>query len=79
MSHALFTRLIYVSSYDYEEVASEGANKMITLLRSSIGDAMNGKELMGYKVIKSDDFEYTDPIDKSVSSKQVRGLCRIYF
>jgi hypothetical protein len=44
---------------------------MISVLRNSIGDTMNGKEFKGYKVSKSDDFEYTDPIDKSVSSKQV--------
>ncbi|KAI9208990.1 uncharacterized protein BJ171DRAFT_488056 [Polychytrium aggregatum] len=63
----------YFSRYDYEEVESEGANKLITLLRSLVGehhDSTVGMTFGNYTVAECDDFAYTDPIDGSVSTKQ---------
>jgi phosphoglucomutase len=66
----------YFSRYDYEDVESEGANKMMALLRSLIGTDFVGSTHGAYTVSLCDDFSYTDPIDHSVSTKQ--GL-RIIF
>jgi phosphoglucomutase len=43
---------------------------MIELLRTQLGSGLDGKVFKGYEVVKSDDFEYIDPIDHSVSKKQ---------
>ena len=57
----------FFTRYDYEEIENEIANKWMTQLREKV----NKGELIGKNEIKSaDDFEYTDPIDKSVSQKQ---------
>ncbi|KAJ2158228.1 hypothetical protein GGF46_003940 [Coemansia sp. RSA 552] len=58
----------YFTRYDYEEVDSDGASKMMDRLRglsSVVGTTFNG-----YTVEATDDFEYTDPIDNSVTKKQ---------
>jgi phosphoglucomutase len=56
---------------DYEEVESDGANKMIAHLRELINAPdTKGKSFGRYVVEKCDDFEYTDPIDGSVSKNQ---------
>ncbi|ORX61085.1 hypothetical protein BCR36DRAFT_272066 [Piromyces finnis] len=61
----------FFSRYDYEEVSSESANKMVDRLRSIADDgSFVGKTFEGYEVEKIDDFEYKDPIDGSVSSHQ---------
>ncbi|KAF9898317.1 Phosphoglucomutase-2, partial [Lobosporangium transversale] len=64
----------FFSRYDYEEVDADGANKMVERLRSLVStDRANliGKDLgNGFVVKDGDDFEYTDPIDRSVSKKQ---------
>ncbi|KAF9208436.1 Phosphoglucomutase-2 [Haplosporangium sp. Z 27] len=64
----------FFSRYDYEEVDSDGANKMVDRLRTLVStDRANliGKDLgNGFVVKDGDDFEYTDPIDGSVSKKQ---------
>ncbi|GJJ72295.1 phosphoglucomutase [Entomortierella parvispora] len=64
----------FFSRYDYEEVESEGASKMVDRLRTLVSsDRANliGKDLgHGFVVKDGDDFEYTDPIDGSVSKKQ---------
>ncbi|KAJ2306224.1 hypothetical protein IWW55_001551 [Coemansia sp. RSA 2706] len=62
----------YFTRYDYEEVSSEGASQMMDYLRT----LKAGVSYNGYEVVKVDDFEYTDPIDHSVSRNQ--GL-RIIF
>jgi len=65
----------YFTRYDYEQVESEGANTMMSKLR----EMASSQELIGkeytecgktFKVVHHDDFEYTDPIDGSVSAKQ---------
>jgi len=66
-----------VFRYDYENCESAPAEKMIVDLESYIADpASIGKAYSHggktFKVAKADNFEYTDPIDHSVSKKQVR-------
>lgn len=72
--------------YDYENVDSDGANKMVALLRQAVEDSsLVGKTYQGgvgenqksYQIKTMDDFAYTDPIDGSVSQKQVSDTwCR---
>ncbi|EGF82121.1 hypothetical protein BATDEDRAFT_34590 [Batrachochytrium dendrobatidis JAM81] len=63
----------YFSRYDYEEVDSEDANKVMAHLSAYINGkstSLVGKTLNGFTVTAMDDFTYTDPIDGSVTSKQ---------
>jgi len=72
----------YYSRYDYEEIDTKPANDMMNHIKEQI----NTKSLIGKKfttsngstleIATTDDFEYKDPIDHSVSSNQ--GL-RIIF
>ncbi|XP_033125929.1 phosphoglucomutase-1-like [Anneissia japonica] len=71
----------FFTRYDYENVDSEAAQKMMTNLRQLVQEASfvgkcytEGNK--SYTVKLGDDFEYEDPIDKSISKKQ--GL-RIIF
>jgi phosphoglucomutase len=71
----------FFSRYDYENCDSESANKVMDRLMTAFkqSDFVGKKFSHGQKsftVKLADDFEYTDPIDKSVSTKQ--GL-RILF
>ncbi|KAJ2558890.1 hypothetical protein EV175_000594 [Coemansia sp. RSA 1933] len=61
----------YFTRYDYEEVDAAGAGKMMDRLRGHSTDIV-GKSFGGgaFTVAKLDDFEYTDPIDGSLSIKQ---------
>ena len=70
----------YYSRYDYEGVESDKANAMMNALRAmtstpaaDVGN-LRGELLArpgtSFVVDKIDDFEYTDPIDGSVASKQ---------
>ena len=67
--------------YDYEEVEAEGANKMMKELEALISDrSFVGKQFpVGdkvYTVEKIDNFEYSDPVDGSISRNQVgTDLC----
>lgn len=69
------------SRYDYEEVEAEGANKMMKDLEALISDrSFVGKQFpVGdkvYTVEKVDNFEYSDPVDGSISRNQVGAdLC----
>ena len=65
---------------DYEMVDSEGANKMMELLRQTADNGSlvdktltggSGQDQKTYQVKLMDDFSYKDPIDGSVSKKQV--------
>ncbi|KAI8818486.1 uncharacterized protein EV422DRAFT_537161 [Fimicolochytrium jonesii] len=61
----------YFSRYDYEEVDSDHAAKVMSHLTAFINDkASIGKKLGAYEVATADNFEYTDPIDGSVSKNQ---------
>lgn len=62
--------------YDYEEVDSDAANKMIEGLQTTMFDkGFVGQKFSSgdktYQVEKADNFEYTDPVDGSVSKGQV--------
>lgn len=66
----------FFSRYDYEECESTAANNMMTHLNDLFSQPdFVGKEYshLGktYKVSLADDFQYTDPIDHSVTTKQV--------
>ncbi|XP_019483746.1 PREDICTED: phosphoglucomutase-1 isoform X2 [Hipposideros armiger] len=71
----------FFTRYDYEEVEAEGANKMMKDLEALISDrSFVGKQLsVGekvYTVEKVDNFEYSDPVDGSISRNQ--GLRLIF-
>lgn len=67
----------FFSRYDYEEVSSEGANKLVALLNeaiktSSLNNTTHHSKSTGqdYKISSVTSFSYKDPIDGSVSSNQ---------
>ncbi|KAH8295738.1 hypothetical protein KR018_006393 [Drosophila ironensis] len=71
----------YFTRYDYEECASDPCNEMMTTMEKAItAPEFVGKSYSSggktYKVKEADNFSYTDPVDKSVATKQ--GL-RIVF
>ncbi|CAG9862619.1 unnamed protein product [Phyllotreta striolata] len=65
----------YFTRYDYEEVESDAADKMMKHLENFIAtDGLIGKSFSSngksYKVAKMDNFSYVDPIDHSVTKNQ---------
>ncbi|XP_051563157.1 phosphoglucomutase-1-like [Myxocyprinus asiaticus] len=65
----------FFTRYDYEEVDSDAANRMIADLQTTMSDkAFLGQKFSSgdkiYEVEKADNFEYTDPVDSSVSKGQ---------
>jgi phosphoglucomutase len=67
----------FFSRYDYEEVDSAGASKMMAHIESAFGKGdFIGSSLSSetgntsFKVKEAGNFSYTDPIDKSVSKGQ---------
>jgi len=60
----------FFSRYDYEGVESEKADAMVDHLRSVIASAKKGDKFGEFELDFADDFEYTDPVDGSVASKQ---------
>lgn len=68
-----------ICRYDYEGCESEPCAKMMTELEAKVTEAsFVGAQLTAptsgkiYTVAKGDNFEYTDPIDKSVTKGQVK-------
>ena len=62
----------YFSRYDFEDVDFDAAGKMYTRFGDIIlKQSFIGSTVDGYKVELADDFSYVDPIDHSVSTKQV--------
>jgi len=59
----------FFSRYDYEEVESDGANKMMAHLTEQLA-TLPGKKFGAFEVALADNFSYTDPIDHSVSGNQ---------
>lgn len=61
--------------YDYENCDVSGANLMMTFIESQmqafIGQKFTANE-KSFIVKQADNFAYTDPVDNSVSQKQVR-------
>ena len=58
------------SRYDYEGCESEPCEKMVEHLRTVAAASKKGDMYGEYELDYADDFEYTDPIDGSVASKQ---------
>lgn len=72
----------YFTRYDYEECDLDSCNEMMATLEKTISDPVFvGKEYSSgdktYKIKIADNFSYTDPVDKSVSTKQVRKSSQI--
>lgn len=68
----------YYCRYDYEGVESEPANTMMKNLEEKCA-TLKGTELKGMKVESAENFEYNDPVDKSVSANQgIKTLVCIY-
>ena len=59
----------YYSRYDFEDVATDQANKMMNDLREKLPD-LAGQSHAGLTVRLADEFSYLDPVDGSVSSNQ---------
>ena len=76
----LFKNLIL--RYDYENCQADPCNTMMSELQNFVEDSSNiGKSFTSasgktFEVSKADNFEYVDPIDKSVTKKQ--GI-RVFF
>ena len=76
----------FFSRYDYEECESEAANKVMNHLQTQFNSSdFVGKQFSNsgkvYTVALADDFQYTDPIDHSVTTKQVKFfiMCKYIF
>ncbi|KAL7985022.1 hypothetical protein Chor_003592 [Crotalus horridus] len=71
----------FFTRYDYEEVDADGANRMMKDLetlffdRSFVGKTLSAGD-KSYVVEKADNFEYSDPVDGSISRNQ--GLRLIF-
>merc|ERR1712003_85070 len=59
----------YYARYDYEGVDKPKAEEMMNMMKDKAGSLV-GQEFGGMKVEKNDVFEYTDPVDGSVSKNQ---------
>jgi phosphoglucomutase len=59
----------YYSRHDYEAVETAAADAMMDALREQL-PALAGQTLGSYRVALADDFVYTDPVDKSVATRQ---------
>ncbi|XP_061098308.1 phosphoglucomutase-1-like isoform X2 [Conger conger] len=72
----------FFTRYDYEEVDSDAATEMIKDLEALILDkAFIGQKFSArdkiYEVEKADNFEYSDPVDGSISRNQVRACATV--
>ncbi len=59
----------YFQRHDYEGLDSQTANQAMDELRAKL-NSLPGKQLAGSTVASADDFQYTDPVDGSVSARQ---------
>ena len=59
----------YYTRHDYEEVDSDAANGLMAHLRGQLA-TLPGTTFGTFTVEAADDFAYTDPVDRSVSTKQ---------
>lgn len=59
----------YYSRHDYEEVDSDAANTLVSILREKLA-TLPGTTYGALKVKAADDFAYHDPVDQSVSKNQ---------
>jgi phosphoglucomutase len=59
----------YYSRHDYEAVDAHAADSMMQALRDKL-ESLAGQTLGEFRVQQADDFVYTDPVDKSVATRQ---------
>ncbi|MCF1709949.1 alpha-D-glucose phosphate-specific phosphoglucomutase [Tabrizicola sp. J26] len=59
----------FYSRHDFEAIPTEKADAMMAALRAAL-PSMPGHQVEGMMIADADDFEYTDPVDGSVSRKQ---------
>lgn len=59
----------YYCRYDYEQVNRDDAQKMMAHLIEQLPQCIN-RQFGSEKIIVADEFSYTDPVDRSVSSHQ---------
>ncbi|NTF32900.1 alpha-D-glucose phosphate-specific phosphoglucomutase [Rhizobium skierniewicense] len=59
----------YYSRHDYEEVDSDAANTLVSILREKLA-TLPGTTYGALKIKAADDFAYNDPVDQSVSKNQ---------
>jgi len=59
----------YYARYDYEGVHKEEAEEMMKAMTEKAG-TLQGQEFGGFKMKTNDVFEYSDPVDGSVSKNQ---------
>jgi phosphoglucomutase len=59
----------YYSRFDYEAIATEKANALMSDLRSRLTN-MAGQTAAGLTIASADEFSYDDPVDGSVSQNQ---------
>jgi phosphoglucomutase len=59
----------YYSRHDYEAVDAQAADRMMVDLRAKL-ESLAGQTFGEFRVSQADDFVYTDPIDKSVATRQ---------
>ncbi len=60
----------FYSRHDYEEVELDKANDCMNQLRYTIKNIRKQTSFNEYNIAHADDFNYIDPIDKSISEKQ---------
>lgn len=66
----------FFTRYDYEDCETDGANKVMKHLQDLfaqpdfVGKKFNSFDKT-YEVKLADDFQYTDPVDHSLTTKQV--------
>jgi phosphoglucomutase len=59
----------YYSRHDYEAVDAQAADRMMVDLRAKL-ESLAGQTFGDFRVSQADDFVYTDPVDKSVATRQ---------
>jgi phosphoglucomutase len=59
----------YYSRHDYEAVDAHAADRMMVDLRARL-ESLAGQSFGDFRVSQADDFVYTDPVDKSVATRQ---------
>lgn len=59
----------YYSRHDYEGIVPAAAQSLMDHLRGGL-DGLGGRTYGNQRIIRADDFQYTDPIDGSVSRAQ---------
>ena len=59
----------YFTRHDYEAVDSDNAQAMIGQLKAKLA-TLPGQVIAGVKITSADDFQYSDPVDKSKTKEQ---------